>query len=44
MKKSKFTEQQTAFILKQADDGGGGRGHLSEGGVSIQTYCRRRQK
>ena len=45
MKKSKFTEQQIAFILKQADDGVSVEGApLRKAGISIQTYYRWRQK
>jgi len=44
MKKSKFTEQQIAFILKQADDGVSVEDTCPKAGISIQTYYRWRQK
>ncbi|RTL68327.1 MAG: transposase [Hyphomicrobiales bacterium] len=44
MKKSKFTEQQIAFILKQADDGVSVEDTCRKAGISIQTYYRWRQK
>jgi putative transposase len=44
MKKSKFTEQQIAFILKQADDGVSVEDMCRKAGISIQTYYRWRQK
>lgn len=44
MKKSKFTEQQIAFILKQADDGVSVDDTCRKAGISIQTYYRWRQK
>ena len=44
MKKSKFTEQQIAFILKQADDGVSVGDTCRKAGISIQTYYRWRQK
>ena len=44
MKKSKFTEQQIAFILKQADDGVSVEDTCRKTGISIQTYYRWRQK
>ncbi len=40
MKKSKFTEQQITFILKQAEDGPVVEGVCRKAGVSIQTYYR----
>jgi putative transposase len=44
MKKSKFTEQQIAFILKQADDGVSVEDTCRKAGILIQTYYRWRQK
>ncbi len=44
MKTSKFTEQQIAFILKQADDGVSVEDTCRKAGISIQTYYRWRQK
>ena len=44
MKKSKFAEQQIAFILKQADDGVSVEDTCRKAGLSIQTYYRWRQK
>jgi Transposase len=44
MKKSKFTEQQIALILKQADDGVSVEDTRRKAGISIQTYYRLRQK
>ena len=41
---SKFTEQQIAFILKQADDGVSVEDTCRKAGLSIQTYYRCRQK
>jgi putative transposase len=40
MRKSKFTEQQIAFILKQADDGVSVEDTCRKAGISIQTYYR----
>jgi putative transposase len=44
MRKSKFTEQQIAFILKQADDGVSVEDTCRKAGIFIQTYYRWRQK
>jgi len=44
MKKSRFTEQQIAFILKQADDGVGIDEVCRKAGISQQTYYRWRKK
>ncbi len=44
MKKSKFSEQQIAFILKQADDGVGVEEVCRKAGISQQTYYRWRKK
>ena len=44
MKKSKFTEQQIAFILKQADDVVSVEDTCRKAGISIQIYYRWRQK
>jgi len=40
MKKSRFSEQQIAFILKQADDGIGVEEVCRKAGTSQQTYYR----
>jgi putative transposase len=44
MKKSKFSEQQIAFILKQAEDGTTVEEVCRKAGISIQTYYRWRSK
>ena len=44
MKKSRFSEQQIAFILKQADDGTSVEEVCRKAGISQQTYCRWRKK
>ena len=44
MKGSKFTEQQIAFILRQADEGTSVEEVCRKAGVSIQTYYRWRKK
>lgn len=44
MKKSRFSEQQIAFILKQADDGFSVEEVCRKAGVSQQTYYRWRKK
>ena len=44
MKQSKFSEQQIAFILKQADDGAGVEAVCRKSGISQQTYYRWRKK
>lgn len=44
MKKSRFSEQQIAFILKQADDGIGVEEVCRKAGISQQTYYRWRKK
>ena len=44
MKKSRFSEQQIAFILKQADDGTSVEEVCRKAGVSQQTYYRWRKK
>ena len=44
MKKSRFSEQQIAFILKQADDGIGVEEICRKAGISQQTYYRWRKK
>jgi|TARA_B100000959_G_scaffold192500_1_gene201279 putative transposase len=44
MKKSRFSEQQIAFILKQADDGIGIEEVCRKAGISQQTYYRWRKK
>lgn len=44
MKKSRFSEQQIAFILKQADDGISVEEVCRKAGISQQTYYRWRKK
>lgn len=44
MKKSRFSEQQIAFILKQAEDGTSVEEVCRKAGISIQTYNRWRKK
>lgn len=44
MKKSRFSEQQIAFILKQADDGTSVEAVCRKAGVSQKTYYRWRKK
>jgi putative transposase len=44
MKRSRFTEQQIAFILKQSDDGTTVEEICRKAGISIQTYYRWRSK
>ncbi len=44
MKKSRFSEQQIAFILKQADDGTSIEEICRKAGISQQTYYRWRKK
>jgi putative transposase len=44
MRKSKFNEQQIAFILRQADEGTTVEEVCRKAGVSIQTYYRWRSK
>ena len=44
MKNSRFSEQQIAYILKQADDGTSVEEVCRKAGVSQQTYYRRRKK
>lgn len=44
MKKSRFSEQQIAFILKQAEDGSTVEEVCRKAGISIQTYYRWRSK
>ncbi|QFT61990.1 Transposase [Roseivivax sp. THAF30] len=44
MKKSRFSEQQIAFILKQADDGLSVEEVCRKAGISQQTYYRWRKK
>ena len=40
MKKSRFSEQQIAFILKRAEDGTTVEEVYHKAGISIQTYYR----
>jgi len=44
MKKSRFSEQQIAFILKQAEDGMTVEEACRKAGISVQTYYRWRSK
>lgn len=44
MKKSRFSEQQIAFILKQAEDGTTVEEVCRKAGISSQTYYRWRSK
>jgi putative transposase len=44
MKKSRFSEQQIAFILKQSEDGTTVEEVFRKSGISIQTYYRWRSK
>ena len=44
MKRSRFSEQQIAFILKQSDDGTTVEEVCRKAGISIQTYYRWRNK
>jgi len=44
MKRSRLSEQQIAFILRQAEEGVSVEDVSRKAGVSIQTYYRRRKK
>lgn len=44
MKQSRFSEQQIAFILKQAEDGTTVEEVCRKAGISIQAYYRWRSK
>lgn len=44
MKTSRFSEQQIAFILKQAEDGTTVEEVCRKAGISVQTYYRWRSK
>jgi putative transposase len=44
MKRSKFSEQQIAFILRQAEEGTSVEEVCRKAGVSVQTYYRWRKK
>lgn len=44
MKTSRFSEQQIAFILKQAEDGTTVEEVCRKAGISVQTYHRWRSK
>lgn len=44
MKKSKFSEQQIAFILRQGDEGISIEEVCRKAGISVQTYYRWRKK
>lgn len=44
MKKSKFSEQQIAFILRQGDEGTSVEEVCRKAGISVQTYYRWRKK
>jgi len=44
MKRSKFSEQQIAFILRQGDEGTSVDEVCRKAGISVQTYYRWRKK
>ena len=44
MKQSRFSEQQIAFILQQAEEGTAVEEVCRKAGISIQTYYRWRKK
>lgn len=44
MKKSRFTDSQIAFILRQAEEGTSVEEVCRKAGISIQTYYRWRNK
>jgi putative transposase len=44
MKRSKFSEQQVAFILRQGEEGVAVEDICRKAGISTQTYYRWRQK
>ena len=44
MKRSKFSEQQIAFILPQAEEGTRVEEACRKAGISVQTYYRWRKK
>ena len=44
MKRSKFNEQQIAFILRQAEEGTSVEEVCRKAGISVQTYYRWRNK
>ncbi len=44
MKRSKFSEQQMAFILRQAEEGSSVEEVCRKAGISVQTYYRWRKK
>ena len=44
MKRSKFNEQQIAFILRQAEEGTSVEEVCRKAGISVQTYYRWRTK
>jgi putative transposase len=44
MKRSRFSEQQIAFILHQAEEGVAVEGACRKAGISLQTYYRWRKK
>ena len=43
MKRSKYTEAQTAFILRQSEEGTAVEDVCSKAGIAIQTYYRCRK-
>jgi len=43
-KKSRFTDSQIAFILRQAEEGTTVEEVCRKAGITVQTYYRRRQK
>lgn len=44
MKRSKFSDQQIAFLLRQAEEGASVEEVCRKAGISIQTYYRWRKK
>jgi putative transposase len=44
MKRSKFSEQQIAFLLRQAEEGTSVEEVCRKAGISVQTYYRWRKK
>ena len=44
MKRSKFSEQQIAFILRQAEEGTRVEEVCRKAGISVHTFCRWRKK
>ena len=44
MKRSKFSHQQIAFLLRHGEEGASVEEVCRKAGISIQTYCRWRKK